>query len=202
MANHSQVYRRGGDITIEEFTKGFDEINKKYFDGLLEIETIEENYFIIQPTKSRYDGICIEVRSDGFIEYSDDGTGNYDIETVISGSHLDIRHGHGSDFYWWLDMFISKMFVIMFDVELWDDGNITTKENMKNLNYRFSDYMKWKFTSPHDPNVFHQEIHDSSMERCKYLQEELDDKIYNTFVTEKYLKREEGVNAILGDERK
>lgn len=97
MANHTQIIKLDGSLTIEQIKNIIQDINDDIFNGLLPV-VYDGNYISICKSinDKSYDGLNMWVKRD-FMFYTDD-----DIIPVV-GLYLDIRQGHQTDFYWWLD---------------------------------------------------------------------------------------------------
>jgi hypothetical protein len=102
MANHTKIIKLDGSLTIEQIKNTIQDINNDIFNGLLPVAYNDEsNYISICKSLSdkSYDGLNMWVQQD-YIFYSEDD------ELPVNGLYIDIRQGHASDFYWWLDYVI------------------------------------------------------------------------------------------------
>lgn len=98
MANHTKIIKLDGSLSPELIMNTIQDINKDVFNGLLSI-SVSDNYISICKSlcDKSYDGLNIWIKED-YDYYDDDES-----ETQIKGFYVDIRQGHASDFYWWLD---------------------------------------------------------------------------------------------------
>jgi hypothetical protein len=97
MANHSQIIKRDkSGITMNQVKKILDDMNTTYFGGLLNYEEYEDSLVIFENPAGR-DAVQMWFEED-FENYITD----VDVE-VIEGTYLDIRHGHTTQFVWWLE---------------------------------------------------------------------------------------------------
>lgn len=198
MANHVKIFRRGGDITMEEVLEVYEKVNKERFDGNLHHEFHHEGKTLsILPDKSGYEALVIDIPEE-FIDYLlNKETGDYDIPNVIAGKHIDMRHGHGNDFYWWLDGQFVKAFAESLSADIFDEGTGFNKAKDYN-NISFQNYIKRKCTSIKD-NKLRKDWYDNKMKELEYLEENLGSKFYHMFVTEKTPTRINGIDSILND---
>ena len=103
MANHTQVIKLDGSLTPVKVYDTLQDINNDIFNGLLPLHISKNlDYFEVCEAvgEKSHEGISMWIEQD-FKHYKE----NDDYET-IKGMYLDIRQGHGSDFYWWLDHLI------------------------------------------------------------------------------------------------
>lgn len=196
MANHVKIFRRDGDITMEEVLDVYNKVNEERFDNMLHHEFFHDGTVLaILPDKSGYEALVIDI-ADKFIDYQkNEETGDWDIEKVVSGTYIDMRHGHGNDFYWWLDGQFVKEFAERLNAEIFDDGTGFEKvEDYKRCT--FQEYLNRRCTSIKD-GKFKKDWYDTKMKDLEYLNENLSAVIYNTFVTEKLKRRNESLDKLL-----
>lgn len=123
MANNGLVFTER-KLTYVEVGKTIQEILDKSFYGLVEV-LIEDDYICIHsPIISNFNSIMISISDN--IEYGeviDEKYVEYVEPKVISKqSVIQIRHGHGSCFFTWLDYFINASLGFHYDCLVGDEG--------------------------------------------------------------------------------
>lgn len=118
MANHGFV-NLPLTITVEELHAALDEINKKRFKGLLRVEYDEPSKtfeVIVGKGKKFEEHRLIFLRDD--YDFSKDSKW----EPQGSATRIEIRHGGGSRFIWWIDCVITNELAIKFNGYITDEG--------------------------------------------------------------------------------
>jgi hypothetical protein len=119
MANHTSIFVRDNSITKESVLKAIEDINNELFDGRLPIK-VEDNFIGLVFDNSNAITMWIE-KDYEYHNWELYDTEGYEPE-IIKGSYIDVRHGHGIKFLWWLDSVIIKELANRFNATLDGEG--------------------------------------------------------------------------------
>ncbi|MCK9445705.1 hypothetical protein M0Q50_02305 [bacterium] len=159
-------------------------------DLLLNINTIINNNFNCIKASIEYDNICIYLdfidRSNCITLWiSDEHEYGYYIENVWieheksflvkEKSVIEIRHGHISILFWWLEYWLTNQLALLYDSYIRDDGYDDVIAP-KNISVDFFDYIK---TSRYHMNAWKYEKNMNNLSETKTDQEIIDIFINN-----------------------
>lgn len=132
MANHTQIYRRNNNpITVEETAQALEEISQECFNGHLTIEVVGDYIMVCKSLgKDTWEKFELWIQDSPYVFYRNDE------ETTYEGSYVDIRHGHRSQVYRWLDNFLLSRLANKLDAYCYGEAHIDINGEMMEKPYQ------------------------------------------------------------------